>query len=197
MTIGTQSPEAWEQRACSAKLAGMWDADGYKKALDFAARVHGAQQVPGSGFSYVVHLTKVAAEVMRACTEDRSIDATLAVSCALLHDCIEDAGVEKDAIAETFGPAVADAVDALTKRKSLAKADRIRDSLERIKAQPREVAMVKLADRITNLEPAPPHWSQAKRHAYREEARQILEDLRGSCAWLEARLARKIDEYAT
>ena len=73
----------------------------------------------------------------------------------------------------------------------------MRDSLERIAAQPREIAMVKLADRITNLEPAPPHWTSEKKRAYREEAKQILEALRGRCASLEARLAKKITEYET
>ena len=174
----------------------MWDADAYKRALDFAAKAHGAQQVPGSGFPYVVHLTKVAAEVMRACVEDPPADATLAVLCALLHDSIEDAGVSKEQIVTVFGPRIADGVDALTKRDSVPKADRMRDSLDRILAQPREVAMVKLADRITNLEPAPPHWTPEKRTAYRDEAKQILEALKGRCAPLERRLAEKISAYA-
>ena len=174
----------------------MWDADAYKRALDFAAKAHGKQEVPGSGFPYVVHLTKVAAEVMRACVEEPSADATLAVTCALLHDSIEDAGVTREQLVAGFGERVADGVDALTKRESVPKEGRMRDSLERIAKAPREIAMVKLADRITNLEPAPPHWSPEKRAAYRSEAEQILEALRGRCAGLEARLAQKISEYA-
>jgi len=174
----------------------MWDADAYKRALDFAARAHAKQTMQGSDLPYVVHLTKVAQEVMRASAEEPSIDATLAVTCALLHDCIEDAGVTKEQLAAQFGPKVADGVEALTKRESVPKGERMRDSLERIAAQPREIAMVKLADRITNLEPAPAHWSPEKRAAYREEAKQILAALQGRCAWLEARLAQKIAEYA-
>lgn len=172
----------------------MWDQDTYKRALDFAAKVHGAQQVPGSGFPYVVHLSKVASEVMRACAEER-VDASLAVTCALLHDTIEDAGVTRAQVEETFGPKVAAGVDALTKRDALPKEARMQDSLDRIKAQPREVAMVKLADRITNLEPPPPHWTLEKRRAYLEEAKAILAALTGSSAWLERRLAAKIAEY--
>src|SRR5436190_1520846 len=79
--------------------AHMWDADTYKRALDFAARVHNAQKMQGSDLPYVVHLTKVAAEVMRACAEEPGADATLAVTCALLHDCVEDAGITKDELA--------------------------------------------------------------------------------------------------
>lgn len=174
----------------------MWDADAYKRALDFAARVHHGQKVPGTDLPYLVHLSKVAAEVMHACAEDPSLDGTLAVQCALLHDCVEDAGVTREQVAQQFGPSVADGVDALTKRAEVSKADRMRDSLERICAQPREIAAVKLADRITNLEPAPPDWSAEKRRAYRAEAEQILAALKGRCAPLEQRLAKKITEYA-
>jgi (p)ppGpp synthase/HD superfamily hydrolase len=174
----------------------MWDADVYKRALDFAARAHKSQTMQGSDLPYIVHLTKVAAEVMLACAYEPAVDATLAVTCALLHDSIEDAGITKAQLAVEFGPRVADGVDALTKRDSVPKSDRMRDSLERIAAQPKEIAMVKLADRITNLEPAPAHWSAEKRAAYREEAKQILSALRGKSVWLETRLAKKILEYA-
>ena len=175
----------------------MWDADAYKRALDFAARAHSKQTVPGSGLPYVVHLTKVAAEVMRACAVEAGFDGTLAVTCALLHDSIEDAGVTKEQLAQTFGPRVAEGVDALTKRDAVPKAERMRDSLERICQQPKEIALVKLADRITNLEPAPSHWSQEKKLAYREEAKQILAALHGRSAWLDGRLEKKISEYQT
>ena len=50
----------------SGTLPMSFDQDRYKKALDFAARVHRDQFVPGSGAPYVVHLVKVAMEVMVA-----------------------------------------------------------------------------------------------------------------------------------
>ena len=173
----------------------MWDADAYKRALDFAAKAHGKQAVPGSGFPYVVHLAKVAADVMRACVDEPRADATLAVTCALLHDSMEDAGVTKAQLAAPFGERVADGVDALTKRESVPKAERMHDSLARIASAPPEIAMVKLADRITNLEPAPPHWRAEKRHAYREgeadprRARRTLRIARGTPG-------AKISDYA-
>lgn len=174
----------------------MWNPDEYKRALDFAARAHGSQAVPGSGYPYVVHLAKVAAEVMLACARETEIDATLAVCCAILHDTMEDAGVTREQLCSSFGERVAAGVDALTKREALPKEDRMRESLARIALQPREVAIVKLADRITNLEPAPPHWTAAKRNAYREEALLILETLGAQCESLATRLAQKIAEYA-
>ncbi len=168
----------------------------YKRALDFAAEAHGDQRVPGSGLPYVVHLSKVAMETIAACAADPVLDADLAIPCALLHDTIEDAGVSVESIEAAFGPRVAAGVSALTKDEALEKSARMTDSLARIRAQPREVWAVKLADRITNLEPPPHHWTHDKRRRYREEARQIRDTLRGASALLEARIEEKIAAYA-
>jgi guanosine-3',5'-bis(diphosphate) 3'-pyrophosphohydrolase len=176
----------------------MWNADRYKHALDFAARAHGAQKVPGTGAPYVVHLCKVAMEVQRAvvAAAGPSFDADLAVTAALLHDCIEDAGVSADDVEAHFGRAVRDAVVALTKDAALPADERMPDALRRIRAQPRAVWAVKLADRITNLESPPPHWTLEKRRRYRAEAVTIRETLRGGCPLLEERLEEKIAAYA-
>jgi guanosine-3',5'-bis(diphosphate) 3'-pyrophosphohydrolase len=171
-----------------------WDQDLFKRALDFAAQAHGAQQVPGSGVPYVVHLAKVATEL--ACVADGSFDADLALTCALLHDCMEDAHVTHAALRERFGPAVADGVQALTKDGALPKAERMAESLARIRTQPREVWMVKLADRITNLEPPPAHWTHEKRSKYVAEARAILEALSAAHDGLAQRLRAKVEAYA-
>jgi (p)ppGpp synthase/HD superfamily hydrolase len=173
----------------------MWDQDLFKRALDFAARAHGAQQVPGSGLPYVVHLAKVATEVLAAAAREPGVDCNLALACALLHDTLEDAGITGDVLRAEFGAAVTAGVRALTKDETLPQAERMADSLERVRAQPREVWMVKLGDRITNLEPPPAVWSVEKRRAYLSEARVILDALRGSSAHLEARLASKIAQY--
>jgi (p)ppGpp synthase/HD superfamily hydrolase len=57
--------------------------------------------------------------------------------------------------------------------------------------------MVKLADRITNLEPAPAHWPPEKRVAYRAEAEAIVAALGEAHAGLAARIREKIATYAT
>lgn len=172
-----------------------WNQDLFKRALDFAAQAHGVQQVPGSGFPYVVHVTKVAAEVLHAC-HDSAFDVDLAMVCALLHDTIEDAGVTPARLAAEFGAEVAEGVQALTKNAELPKDLRMRDSLDRIAKSRKEVWLVKLADRITNLEPPPPKWSVDKRRAYLDEAHQILNALRGASPALEVRLEEKAREYA-
>ncbi len=172
-----------------------WNQDLFKRALDFAAQHHGSQKVPGSGHPYVVHVTKVATEVLHAIGDDPTFDVDLAMACALLHDVIEDAGVIPEDVAAAFGQATADGVRALTKDITLPKERRMPDSLERIVKQPKEVWLVKLADRITNLEPAPAHWSLEKRRAYRDEAVIIIETLRAAHAGLAARFEVKLREY--
>jgi (p)ppGpp synthase/HD superfamily hydrolase len=173
----------------------MWNPDAYARTLDFAATEHGTQLVPGSKHPYVTHLVKVAAEVQRAWVETRDFDVDLAVTCALLHDSMEDAGVEEAALVSTFGRAVADGVKALTKDEQLDKRLRMADSLRRLLLQPKAVQLVKLADRITNLEEPPASWTKEKRLAYRDEAKQILDALGASNAWLARRLEVRREAY--
>lgn len=172
-----------------------WDPDRYQRTLAFAAAAHGEQRLPDSTIPYVVHLADVAMEVMTAAAGDPRIDANLAIQCALLHDTVEDAGVTADDLRARFGEDVARGVLALTKDARLPKAQRMADSLRRIAAEPREIAMVKLGDRITNLQPPPRSWTAEKIAAYREEARQILAALGPAHAGLAARLRGKIEAY--
>jgi (p)ppGpp synthase/HD superfamily hydrolase len=174
-----------------------FDPELYARALDFAARAHGAQTVPGSGFPYVVHLAKVAAEALSAVAAEPTLDSGLVLPCALLHDCLEDAGVSFAQVEAAFGAAVALGVSALTKNESLPKAERMPDSLRRLVAQPREVQLVKLADRITNLEPPPPAWGRAKRAAYLLEAGTIVAAVGLASPVLAQRLRERIARYQT
>jgi (p)ppGpp synthase/HD superfamily hydrolase len=174
-----------------------WSQDVYVRALHFAARAHGEQKTP-TGMPYVVHVASVAMEVIAAlgCEDAETVcDGDLAVAAALLHDVVEDTRTTIDEVEAAFGAQVAAGVAALTKSKGLAKPDAMKDSLARILLQPREIAMVKLADRITNLAPPPPQWSAAKIASYRDEARLIHDELHGASAFLAERLARRIERY--
>jgi guanosine-3',5'-bis(diphosphate) 3'-pyrophosphohydrolase len=94
-----------------------------------------------------------------------------------------------------FGIDVATGVLALTKRAILPKEDQMSDCISRIKQCKKEVWAVKLADRITNLQPPPSHWNKLKKAGYLLEANYILKELQGANEYLENRLARKIVEY--
>lgn len=168
----------------------MWSQECYLKAMKFAALAHADQRIPGSELPYVVHLAQVAMEIMALPDSD-----DFALSCALLHDTIEDTQTGYEVIGSLFGDAVAEGVLALTKNTTLPKSDQMPDSLRRIKLQPKQVWMVKLADRITNMQQPPAHWDKAKRLRYREEAETILRELQQAHPRLSARLEQKISDY--
>lgn len=172
-----------------------WNQELYLKALNFASDAHRGQLVPSSERPYDTHLAKVAIEVIAGLAHDPHADGDLAVACALLHDTIEDTETSFVALRAAFGEEVAQGVLALTKNASLPKEERIPDSLRRIREQPREIAMVKMADRISNLAPPPLHWTREKCSNYRQEAIIILDQLGRANDYLADRLQEKIEAY--
>ncbi len=175
----------------------MFSQENYIEVLNFTAVAHGEQKTP-KGLPYLAHITCVAMEVINAC-EKSNLDeekSNIAISCALLHDVIEDANITYDELYVKFGEKVADGVGALTKDKTLAsKQEQMKDSIERLLAQPYEVQMVKLADRITNLGIPPKHWDNEKIKKYQKEAGFILSCLGNSNIYLAKRLEEKIENY--
>lgn len=169
--------------------------DSWIRAWRYAAQLHLNQRFSGTELPYLVHLGMVGMEVLAAHACAPLDDLDLAMHCAILHDAVEDQAVETATLAGMFGQAVADGVTALSKDRAIAKQDALADSLRRIVLAPHAVWCVKLADRISNLQPPPPHWSAEKIAKYRDEARLILATLGPANAYLAARLQEKIDAY--
>lgn len=172
-----------------------WSTDLYLRAVRFAAEAHQGQKIPGEELPYLLHVCQVASEVQAALAAEPQERPDLALACALLHDTIEDTKVDRAALAAAFGEAVAAGVAALSKDPALPKDQAMADSLRRIREQPREVWLVKLADRIVNLEPPPHYWKPPKIAAYREEAVRILAALGEASPYLSARLTARIAGY--
>ncbi|MDR3246704.1 MAG: HD domain-containing protein, partial [Prevotellaceae bacterium] len=126
-------------------------------------------------------------------TEDFNLP--LAMQAALLHDVLEDTQTTEAELEERFGKAVTDGVKALSKNESLPKDQRISDSLHRIKLQPKEIWAVKLADRITNLQPPPAYWSREKILNYKKDAILIYDMLKEGNPYLANRLKSEIERY--
>ena len=189
------------------EMARNWSQEIYISAYRFAAEAHWnskkQQLVPGTDIPYLMHFTLVAMEVMAALEKESNLDGDLAVQCSLLHDTIEDTYITYKQLVERFGIAVADGVDALTKNKfvganlpkQLKKELQMADSLDRIRQQPREIWIVKMADRITNLQPPPTNWKPEKIKRYREEAIIIHDRLKAGSEYLASRLLKKINDY--
>lgn len=177
-----------------------WSPDIYNKAWNFATLAHqgqfygGAQE--GQKIEYINHIGAVTMEVIWALSVSAGCDGNLAIQCALLHDVVEDTKYNYEDIKQQFGQQVADGVLALTKNEKLSgKEAQIKDSLQRIKLQPKEVWMVKLADRICNLQQPPYYWSNQKIISYQQEAVLIYDALQEANSVLAARLKNKIDNY--
>ncbi len=126
----------------------MYSPDRYVDAMRFAAAAHNAQKQPGSDLPYLVHVVSVASEVIAVLPHHPELDADLAVTCALLHDTVEDTNVTLDEISALWCRRRAAGVSALTKNGELkdTRQDGI-DSLRRIKDQPREIAIARFSRR--------------------------------------------------
>ncbi len=177
-----------------------WSIDRIQEAWELASRLHDGQKYGGSRANekveYLNHIGSVVLEISNALQFDNTIDAELTMLCAILHDTIEDTGLKYEEVKTKFGKNVADGVLALSKDETIPdKETKMLGSIERIKKQPREIWIVKMADRITNLFSPPFYWDNEKKRAYQREALFIYDQLKEADPMLAARLKRKIDEY--
>jgi (p)ppGpp synthase/HD superfamily hydrolase len=172
-----------------------WSQDNYIEALRYAAISHGEQKVPDTDIPYLFHIQLVTMEIIAALPHEEDLDEDLAIRCALLHDLIEDTDTRYENILYLFGEKTARGVMALSKDPSVEKEKRLLHSLERIQKEPREIWMVKMADRISNLQKPPGSWSRKKISGYLEDSYLIHEKLKEGSSYLSARLRNKIDEY--
>ena len=107
------------------------------KAFEVAFAAH-AGQTDKSGAPYIAHVVRVAAKL--TLPEDQIV--------ALLHDTVEDCDTTLEEIAATFGPGIAAAVDAITKRDH----EPLEDYIARVRANP-IATRVKRADVADNSDP--------------------------------------------
>jgi (p)ppGpp synthase/HD superfamily hydrolase len=179
----------------------IWDIEKYLKAWNFASIHHSGQKYGGKKqeqyIDYLTHIGMVFMEIIWALqNSEDEYNANLAIQCAILHDTIEDTKITYNDLLDEFGKEVADGVMALTKNKDLgAKELQMEDSLKRIKLQPPEIWMVKLADRISNLDGAPFYWDSQKIINYRDEAQIIYNSLSQANKSLALRLKKRITDY--
>lgn len=172
------------------KLQNIWQ----KVTVLHSGQTYGGQH-KDEKIEYINHIGSVVFEVLNAAQHTINFNAELAVSCALLHDSIEDTALTVEELKQLYGEQVTAGVLALTKDKNKAKDQQMIDSLTRIKAQPKEVWAVKLADRICNLYAPPYYWDNKKKLSYLDEARTIHGHLKDGNEYLANRLMQKIEDY--
>lgn len=127
-----------------------YDLNKIEASYEFAEKAHRGQ-VRTSGEPYISHPVAVAYILLEMCMDTDTLCA------ALLHDVVEDTGVELDAIRKKFGEDVALMVDGVTKigkvplnTKEEQQAENIRKILMAMSKDIR-VIIIKLADRLHNM----------------------------------------------
>ena len=121
-----------------------------RAAFDVADRAHSGQ-LRKDGSPYVTHAIAAAQIAAEMGLDEDSIVA------ALLHDCIEDTGLEYDDIAKQFGTEVADIVDGVTKLTRVqytSKEDLQMENMRKMlmaMSKDIRVILIKIADRLHNM----------------------------------------------
>jgi (p)ppGpp synthase/HD superfamily hydrolase len=148
------------------------DADAVAKAMEFAVRYHGDQTRP-TGAPYAEHLLEALEVLVRgADVTDPGI-----LQAAVLHDVVEDTPCTIEDVRLTFGDRVAEMVGWVTKPEPAEGADRVAAKeayLSRLRDAPDDAVVVKLADRVSNVQTLRNLRLPKQRQYYAETVRYIM-----------------------
>jgi (p)ppGpp synthase/HD superfamily hydrolase len=165
-----------------------------REAYDFANACHGDQLRP-TGDPYDRHLL----EAVEVLAEGAGVlDRDLLVA-ALLHDVVEDTVCTLERVRDRFGPGVAELVDWVTKTDPPDGGDKEAarlDYLRRLAAAPREAVLVKLADRLSNVQRLDRHPRPEKRRSYYRETVEWILPLAAGVPFFHEQYARWASRYA-
>lgn len=169
-----------------------WSQEKYIKASFYAAEAFNEKLFPGTNLPFAIHISLVSMEVMAVLLAESGLDGNLAVQCALLHDVIDYGDKTEEALKQEFGIEVARGVQALSKPNGVPESQKLSVSLANIQKQPREIWIVKMADKLTNLASPPGNWTSKIIEAYRISALQTHNALYPASAFLADRLLKQI-----
>jgi GTP diphosphokinase / guanosine-3',5'-bis(diphosphate) 3'-diphosphatase len=157
------------RRLCST-LSGYMDkaqVDDCVRAYEFGAKAHSGQ-LRKSGEAYICHPVAVAISLA-----EMRMDANC-IMAAILHDVIEDTGVSKQDISKRFNSEVSELVDAVTKLTKIDNKSHAETQAENVRkmflamGKDLRVIMVKLADRLHNMQTLGAMPAEKKRRIARE-----------------------------
>ena len=188
----------WPQ--AEAGLAGRVPAEDLAvlaEAFAFAKACHGDQLRP-TGDPYQRHRL----EAVEVLVEEAGITDRDLLVAALLHDVVEDTACTLDRVRDRFGPHVAVLVDWVTKTdppegggEEGKEAARLA-YLRRLGGAPREAVLVKLADRLSNVQRLDRHPRPEKRRSYYRETVEWILPLAAGVPFFHEQFARWASRYA-
>ncbi len=147
-TIELERPQDKLIRRLCATLSGYLDQsqiDQCVRAYEVGADAHEGQ-FRKSGEAYICHPVSVAISLA-----EMRMDAN-GIMAAILHDVIEDTPVSKKQLAEQFGTEVAELVDGVTKLSKIDSKSHAEAQAENVRKMDLRVIIVKLADRLHNMQ---------------------------------------------
>ncbi len=151
------------------------------RATAFAEAWHDDQTRP-AGEPYIEHLL----EVTRVLVEAIGITDVDILRTAVLHDVVEDTGCTLDEVRERFGDRVATLVDWVTKpvRGEGESREQARATyLDRLRSAPDDAVLVKLADRLSNVQRLDTHPRPEKQRDYYDETVRSIVPLAERHPW--------------
>ena len=117
-----------------------------ERALEFATKAHEGQFRKGTKRPYIMHPIEVS-DIVATMTDDEEI-----ICAALLHDTVEDCEeITGDVIRQSFSDRVAELVLMESEDKSKTWLERKGHTIEHLKTAPREVQMIALGDKLSNM----------------------------------------------
>ncbi len=167
-----------DQEEFIAKLKSLQprlDVELIKKAYTFAERAHQGQ-TRESGEPYLVHCLRVAITLA-----EHHLD-TATIVAGILHDVVEDTGVDISQVREEFGDRIGDLVDGVTKLTELRFQSREERQVENFRkmllsmAKDIRVILIKFADRLHNMRTLE-HLDEQRRKRIALETREVYAPL--------------------
>ena len=157
------------------------------RALAFAAHKHRDQRRKDVEASpYINHPISLA----NILTNEGGVTDVEVICAALLHDTIEDTDTTPDELGREFGQTIKNIVMEVTDDKTLTKVQRKHLQIEHAAHASAKAKLVKIADKISNLRDVanspPADWTLERRQEYFDWAKQVVNQLRGANAKLEA-----------
>lgn len=135
------------------------------EAVAAARHWHGDQRRP-TGVPYLEHLL----ETLEVLVAGAGVTDPAVLVAAVLHDTVEDTAATPEEVERRFGPQVRRLVEAVTKPETGAKADYLRG----LRTAPPQARLVKLADRVSNVQELHRMPPDFQRRYYRETVTHIL-----------------------